>query len=72
MMDKVTHRVVPSNHKKGLLHNKWFSLSVILMISICNQWQRFALAYAYGYKADIESTGDKGFYMISETYPTLK
>jgi len=33
----------------------WFCLGLIMLISIGNQWQRYTLAYAYGYKGDAGS-----------------
>ena len=48
----------------------WFCLLVIVLISIGNQWQRYTLAYAYGYKGSGVEAGDPKF-EITSAYPDL-
>lgn len=49
----------------------WFYLFIILMISICSQWQRFTLAYVKGFTGIGGEYEDKHHVVLME-YPELQ
>jgi hypothetical protein len=43
---------------------------IIIAIAIGNQWQRYTLAYTYGFTGDGDKAGDP-YYEIKTAYPDL-
>lgn len=46
----------------------WIVLIIVILMSICNQWQRYAIGYVKGYKATGDQIGDPK-YEITLDYP---
>jgi len=48
----------------------WLVLIIIILIAIGNQWQRYTLAYTYGFKGD-GARAENPYYEIKTAYPDL-
>jgi MFS family permease len=51
----------------------WVVLFLIILMSICNQWQRYVIGYAYGFKHDKVGNTTDAHYEIKTAYdPEMK